>query len=349
MSGKNTMKISIDGGGLCAQISTKFGNYTFVKNIFQALLKYDKKNYYSIYSFCPIPFDIHLTSLWQYKILLPTRLWMKLRVSIEEYLDRKDIFLGLNQAIPLYTHAKIISFSHGLSYYYFPHLYRESYARLTTQLIPMVKNSAYIVVSSEKVKAEMKEAYPWYKHVISIPYGIPFDMANDTPIVRSYIERNDKYFLFVGMNHPIKNIHFITGAFLKFRSVKKYKDYRLILVGPMRMKNSTKNGIQVLQGVSRDELKRLYRQATAYLTSSLYESFNLPVLEALSQNCPVIGLPSAIIPEFEPYVSLAESKDTFVNSMVDAAEGKNKEIDTIKINQLFSWEKYVNRLIKLYD
>lgn len=338
------MKISIDGGGLCAQINTKFGNYTFTKNIIQALLKYDTKNYYSIYSFCSIPFGINLTRFWKYKILLPTRLWMKLRVSVEEYLDRKDIFLGLNQAVPLYTHAKIISFSHGLSYYYFPHLYRESYARLTTQLIPMVKNSAHIVVSSEKVKAEMKEAYPWYKHVVSIPFGIPFDMAIPEKTNRS----RERFFLFVGMNHPIKNIRFITRMFLQFRTIKKYRDYKLILVGPLRMKNSPKNGVQVIQEISREELKQIYQQATAYLTASLYESFNLPVLEALSQNCTVIGLPSAIIPEFEPYVSVSETKDAFVNSMIAAAEGNNKPIDTKKIHTLFSWEKYVKKLLQLY-
>lgn len=343
------MKISIDGGGLCAQISNKFGNYTFTKNIIQALIRYDQKNSYSIYSFCTLPLDLHLTQLWKYKILLPTRLWMKLRVSLEEYIDRKNIFLGLNQATPLYSHAKIISFSHGLSYYYFPHLYRESYARLTTQLVPMVKNSAYIIVSSDKVKAEMKEAYPWYKHVVSIPYGIPFDMENDTTLKRSHQNGNKKYFLFVGMSHPIKNIRFIIKSFLKFRLIKKYKEYRLILVGPREMKNSPKNGIQIIQEISRVELKKLYQQATAYLTASLYESFNLPVLEALSQNCPVIGLQSAIIPEFTPFVSVAETSDIFMYSMINAADGKNKSIDTKKIHTLFSWEKYVSKLMKLYD
>lgn len=348
MSGKKTMKVSIDGGGLCAQTSTKFGNYTFTKNIIQALLKYDQRNYYSIYSFCTIPFDLQLSSYWKYKILLPTRLWMKVRVSIEEYLDRKDIFLGLNQAIPLFTKAKVISFSHGLSYYYFPHLYRESYARLTTQLVPMVKNSQYIVVSSEKVKAEMKEAYPWYKHVVSIPYGIPFDMSYDTSAVRSYNAREGKYFLFVGMSHPIKNIRFLVNSFLKFRSLKKYKNFRLILVGPREIKNSSKNGIQVIQEICREDLKKLYGGAASYLTASLYESFNLPVLEALSQNCPVIGLSSAIIPEFQPYVTHIKHKDDFVRSMIEAAEGNAKNIDVKRIHKTFSWERYVKKLLQLY-
>jgi len=338
------MKISIDGGGLCASPNYKFGNYTFTKNIIQALLKYDKRNQYDIYSFCPMPIELKMSLLWRYKILLPTRLWMKLRVSLEEYIDRKDIFLGLNQAIPMYTHAKVISFSHGLSYYYFPHLYRESYARLSTQLIPMLKNSSYIIVSSKKVKTEMKEAYPWYKHVITIPFGIPSDMERETPNHRNI----KKYFLYVGMNHPIKNIRFLIKSFLQFRSRRKFKEYKFFLVGASGI-HAPSDGITFIPTVSREILKILYREATACLTGSLYESFNLPVLEALSQNCQVIGLKSAIIPEFTPYVSLVEDKNNFVDVMSSVAEGNAKEIDVKKIVSQFSWKKYVRKLIQLYE
>lgn len=340
------MKISIDGGGLCAGPNNKFGNYTFTKNVIHALLQNDKKNFYTIYSFCPMPTELYISSFWKYKILLPTRLWMKLRVSFEEYVDRKDIFLGLNQAVPMYSHAKILSFSHGLSYYYFPHLYRESYARLSTQLIPMLKNSSHIIVSSEKVKNEMKEAYPWYKHVISIPYGIPFDMVEND---KNAMKERDHYFLFVGMNHPIKNIRFLIRCFLLFKSERKYRHYKLVLVGANGIRVSSKDGISLIPTISREGLKKLYQNAAGYLTASLYESFNLPVLEALSQNCPVIGLKSAIIPELEPYVKCVESKDTFVNEMTSIAEQNRKEIDIGQLRKTFNWKKYVMKLTKLYQ
>jgi len=326
------MKISIDGGGLCTDPNKRFGNYIFTENIIKALFLYDRKNFYDIYSFCRLPSDLKIPFKWKYKLLLPSRLWMKIRVSLEEIIHKKDIFLGLNQAVPLFSYAKIIAFSHGLSYYYFPHLYRESYIRLTMQLTPMIKNSDYIIVSSQKVKEEMKEVYPNYKNVLVIPYGIPFDMQAEASHPTG-VWKLKKYFLFVGMNHPIKNINFLRKAFKKFQNDKKYKNYKFICVS---------------SGLTREKIKELYQKATGYLTASLYESFNLPVLEALSQNCPVIGLKSAIIPELFPYVQIANDMDEFVNNMRYVVDKKFKPINLDELREKFSWRKYVEKLIELY-
>ncbi len=82
-------------------------------------------------------------------------------------------------------------------------------------------------------------------------------------------ELMNKFFLVVGMDHPIKN-----------RQMLPTGKYKFIFASD----------------VPRIKLRSLYRQALALVTVSVYESFNLPVLEALSQGCPVIGLKSAIIP-----------------------------------------------------
>ena len=104
------------------------------------------------------------------------------------------------------------------------------------------------------------------------------------------------YFLFVGMNHKIKNIDFLVKAFTIFKERQEYKDFELILVGNHHKLVNEKLGIRC-KVVDRNELAFLYRNATGYLTTSLYESFNLPVLEALSQNCNVVGKSDALIPE----------------------------------------------------
>lgn len=162
--------------------------------------------------------------------------------------------------------------------------------------------------------------------IIILPFGVPFDMGNTN------IKNKNKYFLYVGMDHPIKNINFIKESFKKFKESKEFKSYKLILV--------TKN-------CSRKKLRWLYRNATALLTASHYESFNFPVLEALSQGCPVIGLKSAIIPELKPYVNLVNNLDEFVKNMKKITTKPNVK----SINQLhtkFNWKNYVNNLVKLY-
>ncbi len=338
------MKISLDGGGLCTMLKRRYGNYTVTLNIIQSLMAYDQNNLYYIYSFCERPDLLNLGSHWRYDYLIPARLWMRFRVSIEEFISKKDIFLGLNQAVPLYSTAKIITFSHGLSYYYFPHYYRDSYIRLSMQLKPMIDRSDYIIVSSSKVKEEMREAYPSYKHVYVIPFGVPLDFLSMSP------RRNNrkKYFLFVGMNHPIKNIKFIVKAFRKFRSQQKFKNYHLYLIGPEYMDSVPEDNIIVKQTVSRKELQDLYRNAVAYLTASHYESFNIPVLESLSQECPVIGLQSAITPEMKKYSYIAESLSEFVEYMQYCVKNNDPKVTSLKIHSLFSWKSYVDRLTELY-
>ncbi|PIP14900.1 hypothetical protein COW98_02525 [Candidatus Roizmanbacteria bacterium CG22_combo_CG10-13_8_21_14_all_35_9] len=310
------MKISVDGGGLGGKLGERFGNYVFSENLIRALSLYDKKNKYHIYTF---------------DRLKPRLAWSKIRLSLEEFKEKKDVFLALNQAIPLYVSEKIISFCHGLSYYFYPRLYsKKDYSRLMNQLKEMIKRSDYIVVSSEKVKKELVLINQLTDtKIVVIPFGIPIDMSTrSTP--GGY---TCKYFLYVGMKHSIKNIRFIRKAFEKFREIREFRDYQLTLI--------TKN-------CSRKKLRNLYRGATALLTASHYESFNLPVLEALSLGCPVVGLKSAIIPELQPYVNLANNQKEFIDCMYKVINQK-KDFTLIKrLIKVFSWKNYVEKLVKLY-
>jgi glycosyltransferase involved in cell wall biosynthesis len=315
------MKISVDGGALYPKNNRRFGSSVFSENLVQALNLYDKKNQYFIYTF---------------KNLKPKLFWLKGRVSIEELKQKKDVFLALNQAIPFYTSGKIISFCHGLSYYFYPKYYpKKDYIRLKKQLDEMIKRSDKIIVSSEKVKDELVSIYQYIEtKIIVLPFGIPLDLLNENFKLKiSNFRNKEKYFLYVGMDHPIKNIDFIRKAFKKFKSSNDFKDYRLLLV--------TKN-------CSREKLKRLYQNATALLTSSHYESFNFPVLEALSQNCPVIGLKSAIIPELKQYVNVVGDEKQFVYLMNKAVNNKPEIKNRQIITKEFSWKDYVKNLVKLY-
>lgn len=307
------MKISVDGGALNPKNNQRFGTAVFSENLVKALQLYDKKNQYKIYTF---------------ENLRPKLFWMKGRVSIEEFKKKSDVFLALNQALPIYTKAKIISFCHGLSYHFFPQYYsKKDVARLNKQLKEMIKRSDKIIVSSKKVKSELILIDQSIKNkIIELPFGIPFDMK------QGLYKNKRKYFLFVGMNHPIKNIDFIKQAFDKFKKDKKYNDYKLKIL---------------TENISRKRLKDFYQHATALLTTSYYESFNFPVLEALSQGCPVIGLKSAIIPELKPYVNVANNLDEFVENMKKIT----KKPSVSSINQLyktFNWKKYVDNLVNLY-
>jgi len=347
------MKIAIDGGGLCLKDDCGYGNYTFSKEIIRGLSKYDKNNDYLIYSFCQYSKQVSsvLRSKNIYvKKLIPKYNWMAWRVSLEEFFKPSDVFLALNQAFPLYSRAKIIVFSHGLSFYYYRQFYKDSYSLMKKQLRQMIKRALYIVVSSRKIRDEFMEIEPKLKKVIILPFGIPQDMIINQS---SYLDNkimsvNKKYFLYVGMDHKIKNVDFIIDCFLKLVAVKENKDLFLYLVGVSKKYEKLSEKIKVFPYLTRKELRMIYKNAFCLLTASLYESFNFPVLEALSQGCQVIGLRSAIIPEFDSYVNLATNREEFLYQMREVKKGKKKIINLKNLKNQFSWEKYIKNLLKLY-
>jgi len=298
------MKIAVDAGALCAPKNQRYGNYVVTDNLIKALLKYDKENQYFFYSFCPKKGTLFLK---------PKIFWSTLRISWEELLNKKDYYFALNQAIPLFTPAKIISFSHGLAFYFYPKLYPDSAKKMKRQLFQMLARSEKIIVPSIKVKKELLSINQLMDTRIKvIPYGVPEDMISDikTPTKK-------KFFLVVGMNHPIKN-H-------KILPMDKYNFF-------------------IANNVSRRQLKVLYQQAIALVTTSLYESFNLPVLEALAQGCPVIGLSSAIIPELASYVNIFQDKKELTTLLQLAINNKLKKPSIKEIQDKFSWKKYVTNI-----
>ncbi|MCL4386393.1 MAG: glycosyltransferase [Cyanobacteria bacterium] len=336
------MKISLDAGALCTKKRTRFGNFVFTENLIQALNLYDKKNDYFIYSFCPKPEWLNLKNHMFYKVLHPRTLWLSSRVSLEEMMNIKDIFLALNQAIPIATMGEVISFSHGLSFHFFPELYPDSYFALRDQLEPMIKRSKYVILSSIKVKREMQKLFPYYSNFVVINYGIPFDMSEYTKT------KKEKYFLYVGMDHKIKNLTFLIRSFNEFRKNNRYKSYKLLLVGNLEKYKNEQNNIFVLNLSHRSELKNIYAKASGYLTCSLYESFNFPVLEALSQKCAVSGLASAIIPELKKYVYVSNDIKGFIDNMNKIADNQGEfNINLDNLRMFFSWKKYANKLVRL--
>jgi len=312
------MKIAIDIASLCS--TTTFGNYIVTENLIKAVQAYDKKNSYYFYSFCQSPFPIKESKRFIYQNIQPKIFWSSIRTSVEELIKKKDYFFALNQSIPFFTESKIISFSHGLSFYFYPHLYRDSYSQLKWQLDQMASRSEKIIVSSEKVKKELVLVYQNIEAKIVVnPFGIPFDMINGSEARSPKLEARNKFFLAVGMDHPIKNHKILPKSKYKFI---------------------------VVNNVSRTKLKSLYQKTTALITTSLYESFNLPVLEALAQGCPVIGLQSAIIPELEPYVNIVKDQNELPTLLDNAIQGRLKPVNVKEIRIKFSWKKYVNKLLK---
>lgn len=325
------MKIGVDGGGLCVDRNHKFGNFIFTDNLLTSLAKFDKKNQYLVYTFCDGKLNLKSKNI-QIKKIGPKLFWSKLSVSYQWLKSPVDVYLAVNQSTPFFIRPKkIISFSHGLSFYFYKEFYPYSWKKMYQQHQEMIKKTDCLIVSSSKVKNEIVEAFRVNdKKIKVILYGIPQDLLTYKKIKQN---RRENFFLSVGMNHKIKNFYLLKKIFERFNRNNQLKNYKLIIIN---------------KGYSHKDLTTLYQKATAYLTTSLYESFNFPVLEALSQGCPVIGLKSAIIPELRKYCLVAEDEDDFLSFINQVVKDDFRyQVDIEQLKKEFSWKKYVYTLIKL--
>lgn len=326
------MKIGIDGGGLCVDRNHKFGNFIFTKNLISSLAEFDKNNQYFVYTFCDVELNLKSKNI-QVKKIWPKLFWSKLSVAYQWLKSPVDVYLAINQSIPFIRPKRIISFSHGLSFYFYKEFYPCSWRKMYQQHQEMIKKTDYIIVPSIRVKNEIIKTFRVDDKKVKVNlYGIPQDLIEFKKIKR---KSKEKFFLSVGMNHEIKNFYLLKKIFERFNLINHLRKYKLIIIN---------------KGYSHKDLTTLYQNATAYLTTSLYESFNFPVLEALSQGCLVIGLKSAIIPEMRKYCLVAEDETqliSFINQVVKS--DFSYKIDVALLKKKFSWERYVKNLIQLYD
>ena len=112
------------------------------------------------------------------------------------------------------------------------------------------------------------------------------------------------FFLWAGSINPRKNLGTVIDA---FEAVAHSVDEHLVLVGGLawdhdgvleRIRQSPhRERIHRPGFVTDDQLRALYRQATAFVYVSLLEGFGLPILEAMASECPVITSDCSSMPE----------------------------------------------------
>lgn len=331
------MKIAIDGGALCS--SQTFGTYRYTGELLTTINQ-NSHHAYECLTFCDLPDHQSLFPHVSFRSLTPSQGWMKLRVPLQLYQQSYDVFLAVNQALPSFTNTtRSVVISRGLSFLAYPEHAGASYDRLYQQYLDYCQRADVVVVSSERVAQELERWPVSVKGKVAvIPYGIPHLFQTSRGL------RREPFLLFVGNANPFKQIDRLVSIFKQIAP----PDWKLFLCGPHHKYQSER--VVVLPQVSAEQLVSLYQKAAAYVSVSDYESFNFPVLEALSQNCPVFGLEQAIIPEMQAYCQIATAPDeltqqlrAFVHNQVRLAP-----IDQNQLHAQFSWQRYLDALEQLY-
>jgi len=182
------------------------------------------------------------------------------------------------------------------------------------------------------------------------------ELANEPPLPEP------PYLLYVGARNFYKNFAGLLRALA--RSPELLKSFRLVCFGGGGFTPSEKSMIASL-GLPSDAvrqlsgndrlLSKLYSHASVFICPSLYEGFGIPVLEAMSQGCPVVCSDTSSLPEVagnaaeyfapeDPDAMLA-AIERVINSPARAQQLTALGYERVK---LFSWDRCASQTLDAY-
>ena len=254
------------------------------------------------------------------------------------------------------------------------HLYRSQFPKRDADCDPAVRyqrancaRADHIIAISETTKADLVRHYdidPAKVTVIHLGNSLPAwqeSAVEDPPSARRLMPAADEYLLYVGQRSGYKNFDALLEVF--GRSAPLRQRFKLLCFGGGDFTDAERKQIislgvegRIIQQHGDDHaLARCYHQATAFIYPSLYEGFGLPLLEAMSQRCPVLSSTGGSLPEvagnaaayFDPE-DLESIQSTLEQTLADPS--RLALLITLGHERLkrFSWEKCARETLEVY-
>jgi len=173
-----------------------------------------------------------------------------------------------------------------------------------------------------------------------------------------------QYLLCVGAQEPKKNVRRLIEAYLEVGSPMP-----LVLAGPRGwmweqevgtvlapLSDKARAKLKFTGYIDRNDLRRLYAGACAFLYPSLYEGFGLPALEAMISGCPVVTSNVSALPEVcgEAAVYVDPFDRNSIRAAIEQVSGdpalRNRLVDAGRSRaKVFSLETYLTALNGAYS
>lgn len=217
-----------------------------------------------------------------------------------------------------------------------------------------------IIAVSESTKQDIVELLNINPDKIDVIYhGSSFSDGSD-PAVDATEVAAQPYLLYVGSRKVYKNFD---GFLNVVHPLLKQYNLKLICAGGGSFSPEEQTQIQSLgignlveqQAIDDQILRKLYRQAVAFVYPSLYEGFGIPLLEAFDSNCPCIINNCSSFPEVAGDAALYVDFTDF-DSVADAVErvlhDTSMRQDLIQKGRKrlakFSWKTTVDQTLDVY-
>ncbi len=200
--------------------------------------------------------------------------------------------------------------------------------------------------------------------VVHLGTGQFHNAGNASPKIRSLVK--DPYLLYVGGIDFRKNVIGLLETF--FRLKQKYPRLKLVTVGKefgledqlgdlgwfklLRQNKAYAKDVIAPGYIEPADLHHLYTHASAFVFTSRYEGFGLPVLEAMQAGCPVVAYDNSSIPEVAGDAALLVPDGTAIEPAIEQVL-KDKKLRATLIAKgkhqaaKFTWEKTAHETLQV--
>ena len=285
----------------------------YSQNILKYLLQIDQANDYLLiynnqknvgkYSHLENVDEIYLPSanptIWD-QILVPR--------IIKKY--DLDLVFHTKFTVPLLSGIKKVMTVHGASWLVHPEIYNSLDVLFENVAMRLYCRAADFLIANSKLTQDD------YMRTLNVPkekIGIvhfaageafrPIHDPNSLKLVSSKYQLPETFILCVMSYDPNKNFDTIIKT---FDICHKETDAELVVVGKDCIKfwdkysvrfKKLKNVIHFLGWVEQEDLPAVYSKAKVFFYPSIFETFGIPILEAMACGCPVVASNTGAIPE----------------------------------------------------
>lgn len=354
------------------------GTETYSRNLIAQLLHIDKKNKYFLFvasdakqGFSEFSNDVVLVDVANFSVgKLKRIVWEQFFLPgiIKQY--DISILFSPGYVVPIFASCNQIVTIPDLLYKRFPDTIPRLKLLYWKIFIPLsVKYAKRIIAISEFTKNELLAYFPESeKKITTTPLGVDRQTFGRAHRNREYVlskyQLPDRFIICVATLSPHKNLDIVLKAIATLKAQRCIVN--LVLVGNKERayekiqtsieKLRIADQVRILGYVPNLELSQIYTMANLFVLPSIYEGFGLPVLEAMSNGCPVLCSNAGSLPEvagdaaeyFYPH-DVQQLSDKIKNLFFDGGKRdvmRKKGFENIK---RFDWKNTANETLKVIE
>lgn len=240
-----------------------------------------------------------------------------------------------------------------------------------------IKKAEHVICISEYTKRTVQEFYGIAEEKISIiplGVGLPFTPMKNARQTLGYLDflreqklpAEAKIVLYVGSDHPRKNLLVLAEAFKKVKQVlpqayfvkvgepglKEGRELLLKKVDELKIRDN----VRFVGNTSDETLSQYYGFADVFVFPSVFEGFGIPPLEAMSCGTPVVSSGATSLPEVVGKAGLLckpHDVDCFARSILDILKNRNQAEELSKKGieraKIFGWEEIARKTEEVYE